>query len=130
MAPVIPNPAKIKSFRTEAAFAAWLKANHARETEIWLKIHKKGSGLPTVTNAQAIDVAADERERRAGVGGAPGKIEGPRERDGGRGDGRAPVLHGQRRVERHVAPIETADASDDVQTPRKGPVGARLELLC
>jgi uncharacterized protein YdeI (YjbR/CyaY-like superfamily) len=57
MAPVIPNPAKIKSFRTEAAFAAWLKANHDRETEIWLKIHKKGSGLPTVTNAQAIDVA-------------------------------------------------------------------------
>jgi uncharacterized protein YdeI (YjbR/CyaY-like superfamily) len=57
MAPVIPNPAKIKSFRTEAAFATWLKANHARETEIWLKIHKKGSGLPTVTNAQAIDVA-------------------------------------------------------------------------
>jgi uncharacterized protein YdeI (YjbR/CyaY-like superfamily) len=57
MAPVIPNPAKIKSFRTEAALAAWLKANHARETEIWLKIHKKGSGLPTVTNAQAIDVA-------------------------------------------------------------------------
>jgi uncharacterized protein YdeI (YjbR/CyaY-like superfamily) len=57
MAPVIPNPAKIKSFHTEAAFAAWMKANHARETEIWLKIHKKGSGLPTVTNAQAIDVA-------------------------------------------------------------------------
>ena len=24
---------------------------------LWLKIHKKGSGLPTVTNAQAIDVA-------------------------------------------------------------------------
>ena len=57
MAPVVPNPAKIKSFRTEAAFAAWMKANHAREAEIWLKIHKKGSGLPTVTNAQAIDVA-------------------------------------------------------------------------
>ena len=30
---------------TEAAFAAWMKANHARETEIWAKIHKKGSGL-------------------------------------------------------------------------------------
>ena len=57
MAPIIPDPRKIKSFRTEAAFAAWMKANHARETEIWLKIHKKGSGLPTVTNAQAIDVA-------------------------------------------------------------------------
>ena len=57
MAPVIPDPGKIKSFRTEAAFAAWMKTNHARETEIWLKIHKKGSGLPTVTTAQALDVA-------------------------------------------------------------------------
>ena len=57
MAPVVPDPKKIKSFRTEAAFEAWMKANHARETEIWLKIHKKGSGLPTVTNAQALDVA-------------------------------------------------------------------------
>ena len=57
MAPIIPDPKAIKSFRTEAAFAAWLKANHARETELWLKIHKKGSGLPTVTSAQALDVA-------------------------------------------------------------------------
>jgi uncharacterized protein YdeI (YjbR/CyaY-like superfamily) len=57
MAPVIPDPRKIKTFRTEAAFAAWMKANHARETEIWLKIRKKGSGLPTVTAAQALDVA-------------------------------------------------------------------------
>jgi uncharacterized protein YdeI (YjbR/CyaY-like superfamily) len=57
MAPVIPDPRKIKSFRTEAAFTAWMKANHARETEIWLKIHKKDSGLPTVTTAEALDVA-------------------------------------------------------------------------
>ncbi len=57
MAPIIPDPRKIKSFRTEAAFATWMEANHARETELWLKIHKKGSGLPTVTNAQALDVA-------------------------------------------------------------------------
>ena len=57
MAPVIPDPRTIKSFRTEAAFATWMVANHARETELWLKIHKKGSGLPTVTNAQALDVA-------------------------------------------------------------------------
>ena len=57
MAAVIPDPTKIKSFRTEAAFAAWMKVNHARETEIWLKIHKKGSGLKTVTSAEALDVA-------------------------------------------------------------------------
>jgi uncharacterized protein YdeI (YjbR/CyaY-like superfamily) len=57
MAPIIPNPKKIKSFKTEAAFEAWLSANHARETEIWLKVHKKGSGLASVTCAQALDVA-------------------------------------------------------------------------
>jgi uncharacterized protein YdeI (YjbR/CyaY-like superfamily) len=34
-----------------------MRANHARESEIWLKIHKKSSGLPTVTSAQALDVA-------------------------------------------------------------------------
>jgi uncharacterized protein YdeI (YjbR/CyaY-like superfamily) len=57
MAPVIPNPAKIKAFRTQAAFEAWLRSNHDRETEIWLKIHKKDAGLPTVTHAQALDVS-------------------------------------------------------------------------
>ena len=57
MAPIIPDPTKIKSFRTEAAFEAWMKANHARETELWLRIYKKGSGVPTVTSAQALDVA-------------------------------------------------------------------------
>ena len=56
MAPIVPNPRKIKSFRTEASFDAWMKANHARETEIWLRIYKRGSGRPTVTSAQALDV--------------------------------------------------------------------------
>ena len=57
MAPIIPDASKIRSFRTEAALAAWMKANHGRVTELWLKIRKKGSGLPTVTHAQALDVA-------------------------------------------------------------------------
>jgi uncharacterized protein YdeI (YjbR/CyaY-like superfamily) len=57
MAPVVPDPKKIKSFRTEVAFETWLAANHARETELWLKIYKKNSGRPTVTYAQALDVA-------------------------------------------------------------------------
>ena len=56
MAPIVPNPARIKSFPTQAAFAAWLQANHAREDEIWLKIHKRASGLPSVTAAEALDV--------------------------------------------------------------------------
>ena len=57
MAPVVPNPKKIKAFKNEAAFDAWLRANHARETEIWVRLYKKGCGKPTVTNAQALDVA-------------------------------------------------------------------------
>jgi len=57
MAPIIPNPKKISSFPTEAAFATWLASNHSIETELWLKIHKKDSGLSTVTYAQAVDVA-------------------------------------------------------------------------
>jgi uncharacterized protein YdeI (YjbR/CyaY-like superfamily) len=57
MAPVVPDKTKIRSFRSEAAFERWLAANHARETEIWLRLYKKGSGVPSVSNAQALDVA-------------------------------------------------------------------------
>ena len=57
MAPVIPNRHRVKSFATEQAFEAWLSKHHDRETEIWLKVHKKDSGLPSVTCAQALDVA-------------------------------------------------------------------------
>lgn len=58
MAPIIPNPKKIKSFRTPAAFETWLATHHASETELWLKVHKKGSGLPSVTTAEAAGCGA------------------------------------------------------------------------
>lgn len=57
MAPVIPDPKRIKSFSTEAAFERWLATNHARQSELWLRIYKKASGHNTVTYAQALDVA-------------------------------------------------------------------------
>ena len=57
MAPVVPDKKKIKSFRTEAAFARWLATHHDREAELWLRIFKKDSGVRTVTAAQALDVA-------------------------------------------------------------------------
>ncbi|HWP04533.1 MAG TPA: YdeI/OmpD-associated family protein [Polyangiaceae bacterium] len=57
MPAIVPNPKKIKSFPTEAAFEQWLAKHHARETELWLKLHKKGSGLASVTNSEAVDVA-------------------------------------------------------------------------
>lgn len=57
MAPVTPDPKRIRAFKTQAAFEAWLRTHHAREIEIWLRIYKKGSGTPTVTAPQALDVA-------------------------------------------------------------------------
>jgi uncharacterized protein YdeI (YjbR/CyaY-like superfamily) len=54
---VIADPKKIRSFRDAKAFETWLRANHTSETELWLKIHKKDSGLPSITHDQAIDVA-------------------------------------------------------------------------
>ena len=57
MAPIIPDPKKIRGFRTEAALETWLRANHDREPELWLKIHKKDTGLPTVTYKEALEVA-------------------------------------------------------------------------
>ncbi len=57
MVEVIPDQRKIKAFRSEAAFERWLAAHHDRESELWLKIFKKGSGFPTVTYSQALDVA-------------------------------------------------------------------------
>jgi len=57
MPPVKPAPKKIRAFRNADAFEKWLRANHDRESEIWIKIHKKDSGLPTVTHADALEVA-------------------------------------------------------------------------
>jgi len=57
MAPVIPDRRRIRTFGTEAEFATWLASHHSSEPELWLRIYKKDSGLPTVTHPQALDVA-------------------------------------------------------------------------
>ena len=57
MAPIVPDRKRIKSFRTMAAFEAWLSANHDKQPELWLKIHKKDSGLTSVSAAEALEVA-------------------------------------------------------------------------
>lgn len=56
MAPVVPNPNHIRTFRSQAAFETWLSKNHASESEVWIKIYKKDSGKATITITQAIDV--------------------------------------------------------------------------
>lgn len=52
-----PPAASIRTFESSAAFAGWMKANHAEQTEIFVRIFKKGSGVATVTQAEALDVA-------------------------------------------------------------------------
>lgn len=52
-----PDPAHIRGFRDQSAFADWLAEHHETESEIWLKIAKKGTNLPSVTYAEALDVA-------------------------------------------------------------------------
>lgn len=46
----------IKPFKTAAAFEKWLTANLAIPG-VWLKIAKKGSGIASLTYAEALDVA-------------------------------------------------------------------------
>lgn len=57
MAPVRIDPTKVHEFANEKSFDDWLRRNWNKETETWIKIHKTGSGLPSITPAQAIDVA-------------------------------------------------------------------------
>jgi uncharacterized protein YdeI (YjbR/CyaY-like superfamily) len=44
-----PNPAKIITFATPKDLYLWLKLNHATESELWVKIFKKNTGIPSVT---------------------------------------------------------------------------------
>ncbi|BCG95459.1 YdeI/OmpD-associated family protein [Mesorhizobium sp. 131-2-1] len=56
MPPVKVDPGKVHEFPDADSFRAWLGRHHASETEVWIKIHKVGSGLPSITPKQAIDV--------------------------------------------------------------------------
>jgi len=56
MAPVIINPDKIRAFKDAESFYKWLGKHHDKEDEIWIKIHKVDSGLPSITPKEAIDV--------------------------------------------------------------------------
>src|SRR5688572_1218086 len=48
---------RIRSFATAADFERWLAKHHDKEPELWLKIHKRDSGLPSVTSSEALEVA-------------------------------------------------------------------------
>ena len=56
MAAIVVDPARVREFKDADAFHAWLAEHHASEPEVWIKIHKVGSGLPSITAKEAIDV--------------------------------------------------------------------------
>ncbi|MFA6157048.1 YdeI family protein [Mesorhizobium sp.] len=56
MAPVKVDPDRVHEFPDAAGFRAWLSRHHATETEVWIKVHKVGSGLTSITPREAIDV--------------------------------------------------------------------------
>lgn len=55
MAAIHVDPAKVHEFKDSDAFYAWLGKHHDREDEVWIKIHKVASGLPSITPKEAID---------------------------------------------------------------------------
>ncbi|HWA42377.1 MAG TPA: YdeI/OmpD-associated family protein [Hypericibacter adhaerens] len=57
MAPTRVDPDAVRAFADAAAFARWLRANHARASELWVKFAKAGSGIASVTYPQALDEA-------------------------------------------------------------------------
>jgi len=56
MASLKVDPAKVREFKTAASFYQWLGKHHAKADELWIKLHKVGSGLKSITAKEAIDV--------------------------------------------------------------------------
>lgn len=56
MAPVYVDPDKVLEFKDEQAFYDWLSKHHDSWEEVWIKIHKVNSGLPSINAKEAIDV--------------------------------------------------------------------------
>lgn len=44
-----PDSARIMTFETSNDLGLWLKVNHATKSELWMKIFKKKTGIPSVT---------------------------------------------------------------------------------
>jgi len=50
------NEAEVIAFRDAAEFETWLDAHVDLPVGVWLKIAKKGSGVPSLTGDEAVDV--------------------------------------------------------------------------
>ena len=56
MAPIPVDPSKVREFEDANSFYQWLGQHHGTVDELWIKIHKVGSGRRSITPKQAIDV--------------------------------------------------------------------------
>lgn len=56
MPPVHVDPAGIREFPDAQSFRDWLAGHHDRESELWIRIFKKGSGRPSINPAEAIEI--------------------------------------------------------------------------
>jgi uncharacterized protein YdeI (YjbR/CyaY-like superfamily) len=47
---------EVIAFPDAAAWESWLAANYGRQAGVWLKLAKKGTGIPSVTDDEVVDV--------------------------------------------------------------------------
>ncbi|HEY1289758.1 MAG TPA: YdeI/OmpD-associated family protein [Burkholderiales bacterium] len=52
-----PDSLPIRRFASEHDWAAWLERGHARSRGLWLQIARKGANVPSVSYAEALEVA-------------------------------------------------------------------------
>ncbi|MCG6162265.1 YdeI/OmpD-associated family protein, partial [Leptospira bandrabouensis] len=51
------NGCPVLFFKNRKEWATWLKANHRSDCAIWIKLAKKESSIPSITYAEALQVA-------------------------------------------------------------------------
>jgi uncharacterized protein YdeI (YjbR/CyaY-like superfamily) len=56
-APDPPPPPAPSLFKNAKAFETWLKKHHASSDGLWLQIAKRGADAPSVTYAEAVEIA-------------------------------------------------------------------------
>lgn len=56
MTPIKVDPARIEEFADAESFAGWLAQHHDSADEVWARIFKVGSGIPSITPKEAIDI--------------------------------------------------------------------------
>lgn len=57
MPKLVVDESAIVTFASDKEFARWMKANHDKKSDIFIRMFKKGSDVPSIDPAGALDVA-------------------------------------------------------------------------